>query len=249
MKVLFLCAGYATRLYPLTLDKPKPLLPIGGKPILDYLLEKVEKIPEVDEVYVVTNQKFASNFENWAAKKKLRFQVRVFNDRTLTNETRLGAVGDMQFVIEEAKLNDDLLVIAGDNLFEFDLNDFVKKAKQKGILIAARYIENLEDMKRYGEIEKDEDGKIIYLKEKPEKPRSHLAASCVYFFKKESLSYIKKYLDEGNNPDQPGRYIEWLYKKVPVFVYEFREKWYDIGNMDQYKKADEEYSRRRNEKI
>jgi len=150
MKVLFLCAGYATRLYPLTLDKPKPLLPVGGKPILDYLLEKVEKIPEVDEVYVVTNQKFASNFENWAAKKKLRFQVRVFNDRTLTNETRLGAVGDMQFVIEEAKLNDDLLVIAGDNLFEFDLNDFVKKAKQKGILIAARYIENLEDMKRYG---------------------------------------------------------------------------------------------------
>jgi len=244
MKVLFLCAGYATRLYPLTLNKPKPLLPVGGRPILDYLLEKVKKIDEVDEVYVVTNNKFFKNFEEWAKSKKERFNIKVFNDRTLTNETRLGAVGDMQFVIDKVELHDDLLVIAGDNLFEFELKNFINYTKDRGITIAARYIENLEDMKRYGEVKVDKDNKIIYLKEKPESPQSHLAASCIYFFPKETIFLIGEYLKEGNNPDQPGRYIEWLYKKEPVYVYEFKEKWYDIGNMEQYKKADEEYSKK-----
>ncbi|RLD18420.1 MAG: nucleotidyltransferase family protein [Caldiserica bacterium] len=243
MKVLFLCAGYATRLYPLTLDRPKPLLPVGGKPILDYLLEKVEKIKEFDEVYVVTNDKFAKNFEEWSKTKSCKFPIRVFNDGTKTNETRLGAVGDMQFVIEKTNLNDNLLVIAGDNLFEFDLNDFIEYAKSKGVTIAARFIENLEDMKRYGEVEVDSENKIVYMREKPQTPRSHIAASCIYYFPKDTIPLIKEYLSEGNNPDQPGRYIEWLYKRRPVYVYVFKEKWYDIGNMEQYKKADEEYSK------
>jgi len=243
MKVLFLCAGYATRLYPLTLDRPKPLLPVGGRPILDYLLEKVEKIDKVEEIYIVTNDKFAKNFEEWSKSKRCKFPIRVFNDGTKTNETRLGAVGDMQFVIEKVNLNDDLLVIAGDNLFEFDLNDFIEYAKSKGITIAARFIENLEDMKRYGEVEVDSENKIVYMREKPQDPRSYIAASCIYYFPEDTIPLIKEYLSEGNNPDQPGRYIEWLYKRRPVYVYVFKEKWYDIGNMEQYEKADEEYSK------
>ena len=207
------------------------------------LIDKVPGIPDLKEIWIVTNNKFEKHFKDWAVKQNEKHKIRVFNDGTLTNETRLGAIGDMDYVLKKSGSNDDLLVIGGDNLFEFDMKDFVRFAGNKGISMAARRLENIEDIRRFGEVKVDKGSKLVSMREKPEKPESALAASCVYYFPGDSLKMIEEYLSEGNNPDQPGRYIAWLYKRVPVYIYQFTENWYDIGDKKQYRLADEEYQR------
>lgn len=241
MKAIILCAGYATRLYPLTLDRPKPLLPLADKPMLDYIFERVNKIDELDTVYIVTNQKFYEKFKEWANTKKSNKKIVVINDGTLTNETRLGAIGDMKFVIDSEKIDDDLLVIAGDNIFFFDLNDFISFSKRHGTSVVAKFVENIDLMKKYSQLELDENNRIISFEEKPQNPKTNLAAICIYYFPKEKLKLIDRYLSEGNPPDPPGKYIEWLVKHENVYGFVYEGKWYDIGDKSQYEAADKEF--------
>lgn len=245
MKALILAAGYATRLYPLTRNRPKPLLEVGGKSITDRLVEKIERVDAIDEIYIVTNDKFSSHFEKWAKSSAYKTSIRVINDKTLTNETRLGATGDMDLVVREAKVTDDLLVLGGDNLFEFDLEDFISFAQSKGgSAVALRDVGNLSEAKKYGIVSLDDTKRVTEFVEKPKNPASTLAAMCLYYFPKASLGLIKSYLDTGLNKDQPGHYVSWLAKNSAVYGYVIKGEWFDIGDKRLLKLADKSYSQR-----
>jgi glucose-1-phosphate thymidylyltransferase len=245
MKALILAAGYATRLYPLTLNKPKPLLLVSGKPILEYITDKIEKVEEIEEVYVVTNQKFAEHFQRWKNNFKSKKRIKILNDGSLSDEDKLGAVGDLKFVIEKEKISDDLFVVAGDNLFQLDISKFVDFFKKRGTSIALHDVRDKELAKKYGIVTLDQDERIINFEEKPENPQTTLAATCMYLFSRDKLDLVKDYLREGSNPDAPGYYIQWLHKKTEVYGFVFRDKWYDIGDLRQYNKADKEYAKER----
>jgi len=241
MKVLLLAAGYATRLYPLTLNRPKPLLPVAGRPVIEFILDIIEPLKEVDEVYIVTNQKFCKNFEEWALGLSGSKKIIIVNDRTLINEDRLGATGDMKFVIENKGLQDDLLVLAGDNIFRTNLRGFIdfSSLKRPSISMGLYDVKDIGLAKKYGICSLDKDKRIIEFKEKPTNPNSTLAAKCLYFFPKEKLGTIKEYLDTDNAKDAPGYFLEWLSKREAVFGYVFEgEKWFDIGDKESYEEAD-----------
>lgn len=229
MKCLLLCAGYATRLFPLTENFPKALLNVGDRPLLDYILDEVNSIDEIDEIYLVTNKKYTPHFEKWASEKNNIKPITIFNDNTTTNEDRLGAIGDIQFTIENAKINDDLLIIAGDNLFTFKLRDFVDYQKEKKNSTVCVKEEKYENLKRLGVVETDDNMTIIGFEEKPEKPKGKYAATAVYLYPKEVVPVFKEYIDEGNNADAPGNFVAYLYKKLPVSGYVFKGTWYDVG--------------------
>ena len=244
MKALILCAGYATRLYPLTKDQPKHLLPIAGKPMLSYAIEQLDKSPEITGIYLVTNKKFYGNFKSWISNLKLSKPIEVFNDGTDSDETKLGAIGDMKFVLHNAKINDDLFVMAGDNLTELKIQEFIDFFKKMKCVIAVRDVKDKELIKKYSEVKVDQSKKVLEFIEKPQNPVTTLAAICMYIFPKEELSFIDKYIKAGNNPDQPGRYIQWLAKERNVYAYVFDEPWFDIGDIHQLNEADEFYKRR-----
>jgi len=245
VKALILAAGYATRLYPLTIDKPKPLLEVGSKTITDRLVEKIGMVKTIDHVYIVTNQKFFPHFEKWAASARRGIKVGVVNDRTLTNETRLGAIGDMELVVREMKVNDDMLVLGGDNLFEFELSAFISFAQgKKGAAVAVRDVGDFEEAKKYGIVMTDKADKVVEFAEKPEQPRSTLAALCVYYFPKETLKLLKEYLDKGLNKDAPGHYISWLSQNYRVYAYKTAGEWFDIGDKRLLELADDIYKKK-----
>lgn len=243
MKALILAAGYGTRLYPLTKDKPKPLLPVASRPMIEHILEKIEAIEELDKIYVVTNEKFAGHFRSWKDAYSSRKEIKIINDATTSDENKRGAIGDMQLVIEEEGINDDLLVVAADNLFQFHLGDFLGFFKKKGISVGLYDFRDREAVKRYSIVEIDENKKILSFQEKPSQPRTTLIAICLYLFPREKLSLISQYLQEGNNPDAPGFYIAWLHQREPVYGFVFEGKWYDIGDLQCYEEANKEYSR------
>ncbi len=240
MKAIILCAGYATRLYPLTENQPKPLLAVGAKPILEWILGQVEKIQGVDGVYIVSNDKFAGHFEKWAATVKYPWPVEVVNDRTTSNETRLGAIGDLAYVIRTRKLAPcDLLVIAGDNFFDFDLvsfTEFGKKKRPHGI-IAVYDVEDKELAKRYGLVRTDANGKILEFQEKPAQPTTTLASSGIYWLPKDIWSLLDTYISSGHNTDQPGHYMRWLAENSGLYAFSLKGKWLDIGDLASYQKA------------
>lgn len=236
MKAILLGAGYATRLYPLTKDKAKPLLEVAGKTIIDHIVEKIINVPQIDEIIIVTNNKFASQFEEWVATSDYDMKFTVVNDGTLTNETRLGAIGDIQFVIEQENISDDLLILAGDNLFDFELSDFTNFASQKNSDALAMYIEDdMDQLRRSGVAVIDPDTQLILeFAEKPDEPRSNYSVPTFYVLKKDSLTLIKQYLYEGNNPDAPGNFIPYLIEKNEVYAFVFEGKRYDIGTLESY---------------
>jgi glucose-1-phosphate thymidylyltransferase len=241
VKAVVLAAGYATRLRPLTDSIPKPLLPLAGRPMLEYLLGRIEEIDDVDDIYVVTNARFAGDFGRWASQRSGRLHVAVLNDGTTSNEDRLGAIGDIHFAIEEAGLGEDeLLVVAGDNLIEYSLEDFVRfwRAKGEGAAIAVHRIDDPELIKQYGVAELDADDRVVSLEEKPAEPRSDLAATAAYLYRPEHLALIGPYLEEGNPPDAPGHFVVWLYPRAPVYGYSFEGAWMDIGDPEQLLEAD-----------
>lgn len=247
MKALILAAGYAVRLQPLTLNTPKPLLEVGGKKILDRIINKVLPIKELDEIYVVTNRKFHRNFVEWLKGTAYRKNISLVDDGTLTNETRLGAIRDMELVIKEKSVNEGLLVIAGDNLFEMDIRAFMGFAAQKkdGVSVALYDVRSLEAAKKYGVVSIDKTGRVTELEEKPPSPKSTLISTGIYYFPKERVGQINKYLEaEGTKNDAPGYYIKWLTVNSEVYGFPFSQKWYDIGDIDSYKKADEEYKKK-----
>ena len=240
MKAIFLCAGYATRLYPLTQNQPKPLLPVGGKPILDYLLEKVGKIQSIDKVFLVTNDKFYPHFRRWASGKARREKIEVVNDGTRTNETRLGAIGDLRWVIQKFNLREDLGVFAGDNLLLSDLRDFLAFAQshRPHTSLGITDVQREELAGRYGIVQLERDGRIRQFFEKPKVPPSTLASTGIYWFAKESLDFLDRYITEGHNADRPGDYIQWLVEVDRVYAYPFEGEWFDIGDLESYREAD-----------
>ena len=248
MKVLLLAAGYATRLYPLTLNTPKPLLSVAGKTVMGYIFDLIEPLKEVDEVFIVTNEKFFRNFEDWKKTFKSSKKITVVDDGTTSNDTRLGATGDIEFVIEKKGIKDDLLVLAGDNLFKADLSIFTKfcASKRPSVTIGLYDIKDLILASKYGIVSVDKNNKIIDFKEKPSSPPSTLAAMCLYFFPKERLGIMKSYLGMDNAKDAPGYFLEWLYKREPVFGYIFKDKkWFDIGDKKSLEEAEREFCRGR----
>jgi len=243
MKALILAAGYATRLYPLTISKPKPLLPVGEKPMIDYIMDKLEPLSEIDEVYVVTNNRFYKHFEEWRSNHSSSKKMTIINDKTLTNDDRLGAIGDIQLVLDEAKIDEDLLVIAGDNLFVFKMGDFIDFAKKNApnFSIVLHNIGSREEARRYGVVKVDENKKLIKFTEKPQEPESTLVAICLYYFPKEKLSRVGEYLKQSKHKDAPGNYISWLVQNDNVYGFIFDDEWYDIGDKNIYEKIKDTY--------
>jgi glucose-1-phosphate thymidylyltransferase len=239
MKLLVLAAGYATRLYPLTRDRPKALLSVGGRPMTDWLLERLEPIG-FDVKYLVTNARFADQFREWAKGK----DVTVLDDGTTSDDDRLGAIGDIGFVVEREGIDDDLVVVAGDNLFSEPLGDFGRVARERGApLLAIHDVGDLELVRgRYNSIEVDVNGRITYFEEKPEEPRSTLSGIALYCYPRNTLPLIREYLDDGLNPDQPGRLVQWLYPRVDVYTWRVPGQWYDIGDREQLEEADRVFS-------
>lgn len=240
MKAVILAAGYATRLYPLTLDRPKALLPVAGRPMVEHQLERLAGI-ELDEVYLVTNSKFADAFSDWASASGSG--VRIVDDGTSDEETRLGAIGDLDLVVREGSIDDDLLVLAGDNLFSESLASFAEFARAKGSVALGVYdVGDLEAIRRYNAIELDADDRVTFFEEKPERPRSTLTGIALYFYPRSALGLVREYLEAGNNPDQPGRLVEWLYPRVPVYAWRVPGRWYDVGSRETLAEADRAFS-------
>jgi len=242
VKAVILAAGYATRLYPLTLDRPKALLSVGGRPMLDRLLDQLEVVDGLDEVYVVTNSKFAGAFRDWAAGRSGP-AVRIVDDGTIDEESRLGAIGDLDLTIRQARLDDDVLVLAGDNLFSESIAPFPVFALGKGGAALGVYdVGDLETIRRYAVIELDGDDRVTLLEEKPDEPRSTLAGIALYFYPRSALGLVAEYLAEGNNPDQPGRLVQWLYPRTPVYGWRVPGRWYDVGSKETLAEADRAFS-------
>ncbi|MGP6140245.1 MULTISPECIES: nucleotidyltransferase family protein [unclassified Jeotgalibaca] len=235
MKAIILAAGYATRLYPLTKDRPKPLLEVAGKTILDFIAEKIERVTEIDEIIIVTNDKFSGHFEKWREICDYSKKITVVNDGTLTNDTRLGAIGDIQYVIDTLKVQDDLMILAGDNLFDFELTDFVSYFKEvETDCITSYFEENDAQVKRAGVVELDGNQMVLSFEEKPAQPRSQYCVPAFYLYKKETLPLFEQYLMEGNNPDAPGHFVPYLISKKPAHAFLFEGRRYDIGTVESY---------------
>lgn len=241
MKLLVLAAGYATRLYPLTKNTAKPLLEIAGRPMIEHLLATTESVTGIDEILVVTNARFAADFEAWAKqyrhKRPSSPKITVVNDHSTDDSNRLGAIGDIRLAIHKRNIDDDLLIIGGDNLFQQPLDELVRYAQKHGPTLGVYDIGDLSQMSKYGNVIADADGKITGFEEKPARPHSTLAAMCLYFYPRAVLPEIEVYMRDGNNPDQPGHLVAWLHQRHPVYAFQIHGKWLDIGSFESLEQA------------
>ena len=240
MKCLILAAGYATRLYPLTENCPKPLLEVKGKTILDWLIEDIETSGQVDEYVVISNHKFAHHFESWAAKKAEK--ITVVDDGTTSNETRLGAVKDIQFAIDALNIQDDVLVMAGDNLLDFSMTKFIDYALEKKTSCIMRYFEaSPQKLRRSGVVTLDENQKVLEMVEKPQDPASNWCVPAFYYYTAADAARIPEGIAAGCGVDAPGSYVAWLCKLSPIHAMEMPGSRYDIGNLESYTQIKENY--------
>jgi glucose-1-phosphate thymidylyltransferase len=241
MKVVILAAGYATRLYPLTLTQPKPLLPVAGKPMIEYVLDNLAPIGQLERIYVVTNAKFANHFQQWAdtyRATKAQLDFTIVNDGSTDDTNKLGAIGDLHLVLTREQVQDDIIVVAGDNLFSEKLTDFGRFCREKRAPVLAVYdVGELEQIKKYNAITVADHGRITFFEEKPKNPTSTLTGIALYYYPQSTLPLIKRYISEGNNPDQPGRLVQWLYKITPVYTWKVPGLWYDIGSKETLEEA------------
>jgi glucose-1-phosphate thymidylyltransferase len=238
MKGIILAAGYATRLYPLTKDRPKALLPVAGRPILDYIADEMDTIEALDQIIVISNHLFADQFQVWAGARNAQgqgFPVVVLDDGSTDDTNKLGAIGDIQFVVEQLGIDDELLVIAGDNLFTYRLQDaYAEYARHGQDMILARQMPQDDDLRRYAIATVDDGGLVTNLVEKPDQPQSDLAVFATYFYRKDTVPMIRDYLAAGNSPDAPGNFPVWLHTKKPVRLYQFDGTCIDIGTPESY---------------
>jgi len=240
MKCLILAAGYATRLYPLTENFPKPLLEVGGKTILDWLLDDMDTVGVIDEYVVISNHKYAHHFESWAAAKSMK--ITVVDDGTSTNETRLGAVRDIQFAIRKLNLDDDLLVMAGDNLLDFSMTAFIRYAQRKNAPCTMRYYEpSFQKLLKSGIVTVDEDDRITCMTEKVPNPASNWVSVAFYYYPKDVVKLIGQALSEGCGVDAPGSFLIWVSQRFTSYAMEMPGHRYDVGNLESYQKIREEY--------
>lgn len=240
MKCLILAAGYATRLYPLTENFPKPLLKVQEKTILDWLIDDIDTLQIVDEYVVISNHKFVHHFDAWAKEKTQK--ITVLDDGTSSNETRLGAVKDIQFAIETLGLDDDMLVIAGDNLLDFSLTKFMRYAMDKQASCIMRYYEaNEQKLLKCGVVTIDENDKIMRMTEKSPAPETHWCTPPFYYYTREDARLVEKGISAGCGTDAPGSYIAWLCTQTPVYAMEMPGSRYDIGNLESYETVQKTY--------
>lgn len=240
MKCLILAAGYATRLYPLTENFPKPLLKVGEKTILDWLVDDIDTLGMVDEYIVISNHKFVEHFDKWAETKSQN--VTVVDDGTDSNETRLGAVRDIQFAIEKLNLDDDMIVIAGDNVLDFSLTKFISYAKEKKASCIMRYYEP-DDKKllKCGVVTIDDNDNVVEMTEKSPTPATHWCCPPFYYYTKADAKLVQKGIDGGCGVDAPGSFIAWLCTQTDVYAMEMPGSRYDIGNLESYEKVKAKY--------
>ncbi|HKP47211.1 MAG TPA: nucleotidyltransferase family protein [Pyrinomonadaceae bacterium] len=241
MKLIILAAGYATRLYPLTLHRPKPLLNVAGKPMLEHVLSSLASLKEIDHIFVVTNAKFADQFQQWAniyRDKASGAPITIVNDQSTDDSNKLGAIGDMNLVLNEGRLDDDIVVVAGDNLFNQTLEGFGEFCKSHDAPVLGVYdVGDLEEIKKYNAIEIDEAGRITFFHEKPAHPKSTLTGIALYYYPKKVLPLIRQYINEGNHPDQPGLLVQWMYPKLDFYVWRVPGIWYDVGSKETLEEA------------
>jgi glucose-1-phosphate thymidylyltransferase len=240
MKAIVLAAGYATRLYPLTLNKAKALLPLAGKPILNYIVDELDTLPKLDEIFVVSNHRFAEDFETWNKAQTYKARINIVNDGTVSDETKLGAIGDIELVIKEHSLEEDLLVIAGDTYFTFKLLDFYNFFEQyRRDCFLVKEIDDIKQLQRMGVAELNECNKVIGFEEKPLIPKSNKASFAGYIYLRETLPLFQNYLSQGLNPDAPGNFPAWLHKYRDVYAYAIDGECFDIGTPESYQEVND----------
>jgi len=248
MKLIILAAGYATRLRDLTQNRAKPLLPVAGKPMVDHVLDNLIPIQAIDRVILVTNSKFAADFQKWAddyRARKTKLDFTIVNDGSTDDSNRLGAIGDLHLVLTREQIDDDILVVAGDNLFSEPLTEFGKFCQSKQEPVLAVYdVGSLEDIKKYNAITFDASGRITFFEEKPKQPTSTVTGIALYYYPRKTLPLIRQYIAEGNNPDQPGRLIQWLYPRTPVYVWPVPGLWFDIGSKETLEEANLRFAKK-----
>lgn len=248
MKALILAAGYETRLYPLTLTQPKALLPVAGRPMIEYVLDSLAPVPGIEQVYVVTSSRFAVPFGRWADEYRGRSKacdLRIFDDGSTEDSNRLGAIGDLALVIEREKLDDDLVVVGGDNLFSQPLAGFAEVGRARRVPVLGIYdVGSLDLARRYNNLELDDSGRLLRFEEKTAQPSNTLVGVALYYYPREVLPLIHQYLAEGNNPDQPGRLVEWMCPRTPFFTWQVPGLWYDIGSKETLEEANRIFARR-----
>jgi glucose-1-phosphate thymidylyltransferase len=239
MKTIILAAGYATRLWPLTLNKPKPLLPIGKKLMIEHILTRLEDIKNINDIYIVTNTKFVRNFKAWKKNYRGRKRISVIDDGMKALEDRRGSIGDIIFSIDKKNIATDIVVVAGDNIFDFNLTGFIKNARvnSPSATIGLFDIGDIKFAGEYGIVALDRSCRITSFKEKPKQPKSTLAAMCLYYFPKQKIRLLKKYKADGNPLDLAGSFIKWLSRKEPVYGFIFKGRWLDIGDKKSLKRA------------
>lgn len=248
MKAIILAAGYATRLYPLTEHTPKALLPIGGRAMLDYLMDEIATLPGLDEVHIASNHRFAAQFEAWTQAAKPRYpqlHLKVWDDGTTSNDDRLGALGDVQLVLKRAALDDDLLIAASDNFFTFPLIDFYRDFRTHGRdTLLATHVSDQNALRGFAVATLDENRRVLDLVEKPAEPPTDIGVYALYLYRRDTLPLLERYLAEGNPPDAPGHFPEWLCHRRDVRAWLFEGECVDIGTPEAYRAVCARYESR-----
>ena len=235
MKAIILAAGYATRMYPLTLTQPKALLPLGGRPIVDYIVDQINTLPDVNEIILVTNHKFSIQFEAWAKTVKSDIPIFLLNDGSINEDDRLGAIGDIDFTLKVKNIDEDVVVIAGDNFMTYPLLEQYQLFKNKQAdVICAHKIADLGLLTKFAVAVLDDDNKVLSLIEKPSVPPSDIAIFATYFYQADTLPLLTQYIQEGQNPDAPGYFPQWLHKKKDIYAYIMNGECHDIGTIEAY---------------
>ena len=243
MQCVILCGGFATRLRPLTLDQPKHLLPIAGRPMVDYLLDRLAAAGLMTGL-LVTNHRFAANFQDWARQGEHSLRVEILDDGTETNETRLGSIGDLRFALDAADVREDFVVVTGDNLFTFAVDPLFETFRRRGHTIALYDVGSVEVARQMGHATCDAAGRVVKFVEKPAHPPDTLVSIGIYLYQAAGRNLVDRYLAEGQSPDRTGDFVAWLHKQVPVYGHRILHDegvWFDIGSFDQYQEANAAY--------
>ncbi len=243
MKAIVMAGGFAKRMWPLTQDRPKPLLPVGGRPMIEHVIGKLLEISSISTIYITTNRKFEKAFSEWLEGKDYPSKVRLVVEDTSSEEEKLGSVGALNHIIDREGIDDDVLCMGGDNLLTDSLHGFIEFFRSHGSTVFGLHEMQAGNLCKFGIACLDSSGKVVDFEEKPEKPRSNLVSTAVYAIPRSELALVREYLSGSNNPDAFGYFISWLYSRIPVFGFVFRNRWFDIGSHETYEEANRHMER------